>query len=116
MRTIVFARDLLANIRSSAAHALCQTSRVVLAIEMDELVDREELRRSVDCASAESSAPKKVAKESRKAAVDQKEMLMPIPGKKPAKEGAARSPAARPQRTAAPISWSPENQRLRDFL
>src|ERR1700751_2688161 len=46
----------------------------------------EALRRSVGGAAAESSAPKKA----RKAAGGQKEMLMPIAGKKPAKEAAAK--------------------------
>jgi DNA end-binding protein Ku len=36
----------------------------------------------------------------RKAAAGQKEMLMPIAGKKPAKE-AAKKPATRPQRKSA---------------
>ncbi|MGY3609775.1 hypothetical protein [Bradyrhizobium sp. Leo121] len=39
--------------------------------------------------SAETAAPKKPAKKTRKAAAGQKEMLMPIAGKKPAKETAA---------------------------
>ena len=42
----------------------------------------------------------KPAKKARKAAAGQKEMLMPIAGKKPAKE-AAKKPAARPQRKSA---------------
>jgi DNA end-binding protein Ku len=43
----------------------------------------------------------KPAKKPRKAAVGQKEMLMPIDGKKPAKEVATKKPAARPQRKSA---------------
>ncbi|MGL3104933.1 Ku protein [Bradyrhizobium sp. BR 1432] len=61
----------------------------------------EALRRSVGGASAGSEAPKKPAKKGRKAAAGQKEMLMPIAGKKPAKEAAAKKPAARPQRKSA---------------
>ncbi|WP_407116161.1 Ku protein [Bradyrhizobium sp. LMG 9283] len=59
----------------------------------------EALRRSVGGAAAE--APKKATKKPRKAAAGQKEMLMPIAGKKPAKESAAKKPAARPQRKSA---------------
>jgi DNA end-binding protein Ku len=43
-------------------------------------------------------APKKPGKKPRKAAAGQKEMLMPIAGKKPAKEASAKKPAARQQR------------------
>ncbi|MDA9393070.1 DNA repair protein [Bradyrhizobium sp. CCBAU 45394] len=60
----------------------------------------EALRRSVGGASGET-APKKPAKKARKAAAGQKEMLMPIAGKKPAKETAAKKPTARPQRKSA---------------
>jgi DNA end-binding protein Ku len=59
----------------------------------------EALRRSVGGASGET-APKKPAK-AGKAAAGQKEMLMPIAGKKPAKEAAAKKPTARPQRKSA---------------
>ena len=48
-----------------------------------------------------TEAPKKSAKKPRKAAAGQKEMLMPITGKKPAKETAAKKPAAKPQRKSA---------------
>ena len=58
----------------------------------------EALRRSVGGAAAE--APKKPAKKPRKASAGQKEMLMPIAGKKP-KEAAAKKPAARSQRKSA---------------
>ena len=61
----------------------------------------EALRRSVGGASGETSAPKKPARKQRKAATGQKEMLMPIAGKKQAKETAAKKPAARPQRKSA---------------
>ena len=44
---------------------------------------------------------KKPAKKAKKATVGQKEMLMPIAGKKPAKEAAAKKSAARPQRKSA---------------
>ena len=53
----------------------------------------EALRESVGGAAAETKAPKKPAKKPRKAAAGQKEMLMPIAGKKPAKEAAAKKPA-----------------------
>ena len=43
----------------------------------------------------------KPAKKSKKASAGQKEMLMPIAGKKPAKEAAAKKPAARSQRKSA---------------
>jgi DNA end-binding protein Ku len=62
----------------------------------------EALRRSVGGgAAAETKAPKKSAKKPRKAAAGQREMLMPIAGKKPAKESAAKKPAGRPQRKSA---------------
>jgi DNA end-binding protein Ku len=59
------------------------------------------LRGSVAGGAAESSAPKTSAKKPRKAAAGQKEMLMPIEGKKPAKETAAKNPAAKPHRKSA---------------
>ncbi|UVO29727.1 Ku protein [Bradyrhizobium arachidis] len=61
----------------------------------------EALRRSVGGTAAEAKAPKKSAKKPRKAAAGQKEMLMPISGKKQAKEAATKKPAARPQRKSA---------------
>jgi hypothetical protein len=60
----------------------------------------EALRRSVGGAAAESKASKKPTKKPRKAAAGQKEMLMPIEGKKP-KEAAGKKPAVRPQRKSA---------------
>ncbi|WP_407122376.1 Ku protein [Bradyrhizobium sp. STM 3561] len=60
----------------------------------------EALRRSV----GKEAAPAKTAnlpKKPRKAAAGHKEMLMPIEGKKPAKEAAAKKPAAKPQRKSA---------------
>jgi DNA end-binding protein Ku len=60
----------------------------------------EALRRSVGGTATESTAPKKPAKKSRKASAGQKEMLMPIAGKKPAKETAAKKPAARQRKSA----------------
>jgi DNA end-binding protein Ku len=45
--------------------------------------------------------PAKPANKPRKAAVGQKKMLMPITGKKPAMEGAAKKPAAKPQGKSA---------------
>ena len=59
------------------------------------------LRKSVGGATADTKAPKKGAKKPRKAAAGQKEMLMPIEGKKPAKETAAKKQAARSQRKSA---------------
>src|ERR1700760_1439817 len=44
------------------------------------------LRKSVGGAATQSKAAEKPAKKSRKASAGQKEMLMPIAGKKPAKE------------------------------
>ncbi|MGL3104881.1 Ku protein [Bradyrhizobium sp. BR 1432] len=61
----------------------------------------EALRRSVGGPAAETAAPKKPAKKARKAAAGQKEMLMPIQGKKSAKEAATKKPAARPHRKSA---------------
>ena len=59
------------------------------------------LRKSIGGgAAAATEAPKKAAK-TRKAAAGQKEMLMPIAGKKLAKEPAAKKSAARPQRKSA---------------
>jgi DNA end-binding protein Ku len=57
------------------------------------------LRKSIG--DAEPSKGPKPSKKPRKAAAGQKEMLMPIAGKKPAKETAAKKPAARPQRKTA---------------
>jgi DNA end-binding protein Ku len=61
----------------------------------------EALRRSVGGAAAETKTPKKSAKKPRKASAGQKEMLMPIEGKKASKEGAAKKPASKPQRKSA---------------
>jgi DNA end-binding protein Ku len=60
----------------------------------------EALRRSVGGAAAEAKAPKKPAKKQRNAD-GQKEMLMPIAGKKSAKEASAKKPAARAHRKSA---------------
>ena len=60
------------------------------------------LRKSIGGgAAAAAEVPKKPAKKARKAAAGQKEMLMPIAGKKPAKEAAAKRVAAKPQRKSA---------------
>ncbi|MCK1326340.1 Ku protein [Bradyrhizobium sp. 156] len=59
------------------------------------------LRKSVGAATGETKAPKKPAKTAKKAAAGQKEMLMAIAGKKPAKDAAAKKPAARSQRKLA---------------
>jgi DNA end-binding protein Ku len=61
----------------------------------------EALRKSVGGATAESKSEKKPTKKSRKAAVGQKEMLMPIAGKKPAKEAAAKKSSTKSQRKSA---------------
>jgi DNA end-binding protein Ku len=61
----------------------------------------EALRRSVGGAAVETEAPKKPAKKPRKASAGQKEMLMPIAGKKQAKETTAKKPAGRQQRKSA---------------
>ena len=57
----------------------------------------EALRRSVGGASPKAAKP---AKKPRKAVAGQKEMLMPIAGKKPAKEAAAKRSTARQRKTA----------------
>ncbi|PIT05944.1 DNA repair protein, partial [Bradyrhizobium nitroreducens] len=59
------------------------------------------LRKSIGGTVAETMALKKPTKKARKAAAGQKEMLMPITGKKQAKETAAKKPAAKPQRRSA---------------
>jgi DNA end-binding protein Ku len=58
------------------------------------------LRRSVGGDAAGTQSPKKPARKSKKAASGQKEMLMPIAGKQPAKE-AAKKPAAKGHRKSA---------------
>jgi DNA end-binding protein Ku len=57
------------------------------------------LRKSIG--GAEAAKDSKPAKKSRKVASGQKEMLMPIAGKKQAKEDTAKKPAARSQRKSA---------------
>src|SRR5215207_10728224 len=60
------------------------------------------LRKSIGGgAAAATEVPKKPAKKARKAAAGQKEMLMPIAGKKPAKDAATKRPTAKPQRKSA---------------
>jgi DNA end-binding protein Ku len=61
----------------------------------------EALRRSAGGTATEPKAAGKPAKKSKKASAGQKEMLMPIAGKKPAKESAVKKPAARSQRKSA---------------
>jgi DNA end-binding protein Ku len=59
------------------------------------------LRKSIGSEAAPAAeAPKKSAKKPRKAAAGQKEMLMPIAGKKP-KEAAAKKSTPKPQRKSA---------------
>src|SRR5216683_2902715 len=57
------------------------------------------LRKSIG--GAEAAKDSKPAKKPRKVASGQKEMLMPIAGKKPAKEAAAKKPTAKLQRKSA---------------
>ena len=61
------------------------------------------LRKSIGggAGAATPEPSKKPAKKMKKATPGQKEMLMPIAGKKPAKEAAAKKPAARSQRKSA---------------
>jgi DNA end-binding protein Ku len=59
----------------------------------------EALRRSVGGAAPDKAL--KPSKKPRKAASGQKEMLMPISGKKQAKESTAKKPASKPQRKSA---------------
>src|SRR5271156_1202214 len=64
----------------------------------DNVVDlMDALRKSVGGAAAAPPASKKPAKKSKKATPGQKEMLMPIAGKKPAKEAVAKKTSAKPQ-------------------
>jgi DNA end-binding protein Ku len=58
------------------------------------------LRKSVGGAAAETKPAKKPARKPRKAAAGQKEMLMPIAGKKAAKEASAKRPSARQRKSA----------------
>jgi DNA end-binding protein Ku len=58
------------------------------------------LRKSIGGAATAKEAPKKSAKKPRKAVAGQKEMLMPIAGKKP-KEAAAKKSVSKPQRKSA---------------
>jgi hypothetical protein len=58
------------------------------------------LRKSIGSGTAETKTTKKAIKKPRKAAVGQKEMLMPIESKK-SKEATAKKPAAKPQRKSA---------------
>jgi DNA end-binding protein Ku len=67
----------------------------------DNVVDlMDALRKSVGGAAAESKVSKTPAKKAKKAAAGQKEMLMPISGKKPAKE-TAKKPATGARRKSA---------------
>ncbi|MET4842549.1 non-homologous end joining protein Ku [Bradyrhizobium japonicum] len=59
------------------------------------------LRKSVGGAAAEAATQKKPSKKAKKASAGQKEMLMPIAGKKPAKEAAGKKPAAGARRKSA---------------
>jgi len=56
------------------------------------------LRQSIGKASP---PPAKPTKKTRKASAGQEEILMPIQGKKAAKETTARTPASKPQRKSA---------------
>ena len=55
------------------------------------------LRQSI----GKASPPPKPTKKTRKASVGQKEMLMPIQGKKAAKEQTVKKPVPKPQRKSA---------------
>jgi DNA end-binding protein Ku len=57
------------------------------------------LRKSIG--AVEPAKETRPAKKPRKVASGQKEMLMPIAGKKPAKEAAAKKPSTKPQRKPA---------------
>jgi DNA end-binding protein Ku len=63
----------------------------------------EALRRSVgkEAAPALAKAPKKSGKKSRKASAGQKEMLMSIVGKNPAREAGAKKTTTKQQRKSA---------------
>jgi DNA end-binding protein Ku len=61
----------------------------------------EALRRSVGGAAAETTATNKSAKKPKKASTGQKEMLMPIAGKKQPKETATKKATSKPQRKSA---------------
>ena len=58
------------------------------------------LRKSLGSSAVAAAPAKKPARKPRKVAIGQKEMLMPIAGKKPAKETAAKRPAARQRKSA----------------
>jgi DNA end-binding protein Ku len=59
------------------------------------------LRKSVGGGAAGPEPQKMSATKPRKAAAGRKEMLMPIAGKKPAKEATAKKPSAKPHRKSA---------------
>ncbi|MBR0925166.1 DNA end-binding protein Ku [Bradyrhizobium ottawaense] len=59
------------------------------------------LRKSVGGAAAESKTPQKPAKKAKNSAAGQKEMLMPIAGKKAAREASAKKPAGGARRKSA---------------
>ena len=59
------------------------------------------LRKSIGGAAAETKASKKPTKKPRKAAAGQKELLMPIQGKKAANEAAVKKSGTRSQRKSA---------------
>lgn len=61
----------------------------------------EALRQSVGRDAARTKVPKTATKKPRKTAAGQKEMLMPISGKKLVKEAGAKKPATKPQRKSA---------------
>lgn len=59
------------------------------------------LRKSVGGLAAEIRTAKKSVKKAKKAAAGQKEMLMPIAGKKASKDTTAKKPSTKPQRKSA---------------
>jgi DNA end-binding protein Ku len=89
---------------SSISSAKSRARKPVTAKERprgEHIVDlMDALRKSIggEKVAAKISKP---AKKQRKVASGQKEMLMPIAGKKPAKEAAPKKPAAKPQRRSA---------------
>jgi DNA end-binding protein Ku len=67
----------------------------------ENIVDLMEVLRRASAALRPRPQRRKGAKKPRKSAAGQKEMLMPIAGKKQAKETAAKKPAAGQQRKSA---------------
>ena len=94
-----YRRDLRAMLEAKLAGEEIKRPEPVAETPVVDLM--EALRRSVGGEAPATKAEKKPTKKSKKASAGQKEMLMPIAGKKPAKETAAKKPAARSQRKSA---------------